>query len=169
MVFTSTCGTRPPHKPWRRHQSECVRYSPAVGGEGKKELFCIREPEEIYFLGVQSKSMGSKPKLLGNKTCVYTGELEHSNQYQKKEVFQYVKWTTNERTMDTGSNVTIFFHQTQEKGWKANQRDPLICCICCWQCWGDNLVPLKCGENKGFNWNWEEFEKNIHPLRKGTI
>lgn len=59
--------------------------------------------------------MGSKPKLLENKTCVCTGELELSNQYQKKEVFQYVKWTTNERTMETGSNITIYFFIRHKK------------------------------------------------------
>lgn len=51
--------------------------------------------------------MESKIKLLWNNTCIYTGELGLTDQYQRKEVFEFIIWTANERTVDTGLGITI--------------------------------------------------------------
>lgn len=81
--------------------------------------------------------MESKTKLLWNNTCIYTGELGLADQYQRKEVFQYVIWTTNERMVDTGLDITIV---SIDIG-KNLESEPLTGCVYCWQCWGDNLSP----------------------------
>lgn len=42
-----------------------------------------------------------------NDTCIRTGELGLEDQCQRKEVFQYIVWTANERTLNTGLDTNI--------------------------------------------------------------
>ena len=71
--------------------------------------------------------MESKNKLLWHNTCIYTGELGLADQYQRKEVLQYVIRTTNERMVDAGLDITIVSIDTG----KMLESEPLIGYVCC--------------------------------------
>lgn len=94
----------------------------------RKQQFCITEGlKRPLFLAYQNINMESKIKLLWNNTCIYTGELGLTDQYQRKEVFEFIIWTANERTVDTGLGITIV---SIDIG-KQLESEPLNGCVCC--------------------------------------
>lgn len=73
--------------PGEGHRSKLARHSPVVREEEKAMILYYRGPEETSVPGVSEHKYGVKNQIIRNNTCIYTGELGLSDQYQRKEVF----------------------------------------------------------------------------------